>query len=119
MTVGCTTWGMGASEGEHCQKNTLEDPHGHDERPQSGNCPYQHPSIPSLSMVRAPYNHKWNQEEPILTKTVQAGRANSIWRSHSSLFYEYSELLDLPGKLGFGASTFPKGFSREFFIHYI
>lgn len=47
-------------------------------------------------------------EEPILTKQVQPGRANSYEEVIPAHFYEYSEPYDLLGKLGQWVSTFPQ-----------
>lgn len=61
---------------EQCQKHNSRVSHGGDGRPHSGDCPSQLPITPSLSTVRAQYNHKWNHEEPALTK--QCSREEQI-----------------------------------------
>ena len=47
-------------------------------RTHSGDSLYQVPVIPAPPTVRAQKNLEWNQEEPMLTKQMQLGRANSI-----------------------------------------
>ena len=47
-------------------------------RTHSGDSLYQVPIIPAPPTVRAQKNLEWNQVEPILTKQMQLGRANSI-----------------------------------------